>query len=140
MTEQILAIAPILPGQKPRPEFEIPPHSSTSTTHNEKKWNPNQPLHVPPTDQVNDLIDFNDLAANDKAVAANRNQPPEPRHRSTSLMDDDHHINAMNNQMGNMKLMEPTKTATSPAPRNEIPLKRTDTQTSEAESFFDAQP
>jgi hypothetical protein len=54
-------------------------------------------------------------------------------------MDDDHHINAMNDKIGHMKLMEPTKTSAPPPTGNEKPLERTDTQTSEVDAFFDAQ-
>ena len=139
MTDRILAIAPILPGQKAKPEFEIPPHSSSSTTHNENNRQQNQQPSALPMSQANDLIDFGYPDTTEKAAPANKNTPPEPRNRSTSLMDDDQYINAMNDRMGNMKLMEPTKTPASPPTGKENPLKRTDTQTSEVDAFFDAQ-
>jgi hypothetical protein len=139
MSEQVLAISPILPGQKENPKFDIPPHSSTSPPQNENDRRQNRKHSAPPAGNENDLIDFGYPAANDKAVSTNKNIPSEHRNRSASLMDDDQHINAMNDKMGNMKLMEPSKTPASPPAKNEKPLKRTDTQTSEVDAFFDAE-
>ena len=139
MAEQILAISPILPGQKANPEFDIPPRSSTSPPPNEHDRQQNRKPVAPSVSDGNDLIDFGDPAANEKAVSANRDILSDHRNRSASLMDDDQHINAMNDRMGNMKLMEPTKAPASPSTGMEKPLQRTDTQTSEVDAFFDAE-
>lgn len=139
MMEQILAISPILPGQKVNHDYDIPPHSSNPSKHidNDRQQNPNP--SAPVTGNENDLIDFGFPAANEKAVSANKKTRPEQRDRSASLMDDDQHINAMNDRMGNMKLMEPTRTPASPVAGKKNPLKRTDTQTSGVDAFFDAE-
>jgi oxysterol-binding protein-related protein 8 len=138
MTEQILAIAPILPGQKMNPEFEIPPHASTLPTRTENNQKKDQQPAAPTPSPGNDLIDFESSAPNAKAVAAN-NVPSQYRTRSMSLMDDDRHVNTMNEKMGKTHVMEPTKTpATSPTGKGQ-PLERTDTHTSEVDAFFDAE-
>lgn len=139
MTEQILAIAPILPGQKVNSDFEIPPRAPNTTTHLEKTPQQNQGTPAPASGGGNDLIDFGAQAPNATAVAANQNVPSQHRTRSVSLMDDDRHINAMNNQMGKMKLMAPTQTPATTSTGNGKPLERTDTQTSEVDAFFDAE-
>lgn len=143
MAEQILAIAPILPGQKVNSGFDIPPHVSSTRASIEKSRQPNQNAPVQADDGANDLIDFGGPTPlpppNAKAVAANKNSSSQHRTRSVSLMDDDHHVNAMNDQMGHMRLMEPTKTPAKAVPGKDKPLERTDTQTSEIDAFFDAE-
>ncbi len=139
MTKQILAIAPILPGQKVNRDFDIPPHVTTSPTHNENNGQQTQQATTPASSGGNDLIDFGASAPNVKAVAAKQNVVSQYRARSVSLMDDDRHGSAMNDKMGSMKLMEPTKTPAPPTNGEERPLERTDTQTSEVDAFFDAE-
>lgn len=139
MTEQILAIAPILPGQKVNHDFEIPPHAPSAPTPTETDWQHNQKATAPPPGDGNDLIDFGGSAPNAKAVIANQNVPYQHRTRSMSLMDDDQHINAMNDKMGNVNLMGPMQTSATPSAGKGQPLERTDTQTSEVDSFFDAE-
>lgn len=138
MAEQILAIVPILPGQRVDPGFQIPPHASSTRTSTGKRPQPNQNAPVPTSDGADDLIDFGAPAPSVHAAATNQNNA-QHRTRSVSLMDDDHHVNAMNYKMGNMRLMEPTKSPTKAAPRQEKPLERADTQTSEVDAFFDAE-
>jgi hypothetical protein len=139
MTEQILAIAPILPGQKGKPGFDIPPHAPNPPTLNNSNRQQNAKAEPPPSGDGNDLIDFGEPGSNEKAVIANKSIPSQNRNRSISLMDDDHHIYAMNDKMGHMKLMDPTNTPKLPPVDNQKPLERTDTQTSEVDTFFDAQ-
>ncbi len=139
MTEQILAICPILPGQKVNHEYDIPPHSSTSPKQIGNDRQPNPKPVAPTAGNENDLIDFGYPAANEKAVAANTKNHSAHRERSASLMDDDQHINAMNDKMGDVRLMEPTRTPASPAAGKKNPLQRMDTQTSEVDAFFDAE-
>ncbi len=50
------------------------------------------------------------------------------------LMDDDQHVEMMNNQMKDVKMHEPL------TPSGQSPLTRTDTDNSEADAFFDAEP
>jgi hypothetical protein len=50
------------------------------------------------------------------------------------LMDDDQYVEMMNNQMKDMKMHEPL------TPSGRTPLTRTDTDNSEADAFFDAEP
>lgn len=143
MTRQILAIAPILPGQKGNSDYKIPPRATSATTNTT-----NVDHHRPQNDQEafpgmaggeNDLIDLGYSAPSARADAGNSNTQAPHRTRSVSLMDDDRHVYAMNDRMGKMNLMEPTKSPALPAPETEQPLKRTDTQTSEVDAFFDAE-
>lgn len=139
LTEQILAITPILPGQKVKSDFEIPPHTSSTTSHSGNDLQKEQTANAQPYGGGNDLIDFGDLAPNAKAVTANQNISSQHRTRSVSLMDDDRHINAMNDKMGNMNLMGSMQTSGHPSTGKDRPLERTDTETSEVDSFFDAE-
>lgn len=143
MAEQILAIAPILPGQKSNSGFDIPPHASSTQASIEKSRQPNQNAPVQAYDGANDLIDFEGPTPipppKVKAFASNQNNPSQHRTRSVSLMDDDHYVNAMNDQMGHMRLMEPTKTPAKTIAGKNKPLERADTQTSEVDAFFDAE-
>lgn len=49
------------------------------------------------------------------------------------LMDDDQHIDMMNDNMKGLNMHEPI------TPSGQKPLKRTDTETSEVDAFFDAE-
>lgn len=139
MTEQILAISPILPGQKVNHEYDIPPHSPSASKQLGHDPQPSPHPSAPTAGPENDLIDFGYPSANEKAVSANKQNQAGHRDRSASLMDDDQHVNAMNDKMGNMRLMEPTRTPASPPADKKNPLQRTDTQTSEVDAFFDAE-
>ena len=139
MTEQILAIAPILPGQKVKPGFDIPPRTPSMKTHDQSIRQHDQKPFARPFDGGNDLISFENSAPNAKAIAANSSIPSQHRARSVSLMDDDRHINAMNEKMGHMHLMGPAQTPGRSSTRTEQALERTDTQTSEVDAFFDAE-
>ncbi|KAF7509800.1 hypothetical protein GJ744_007495 [Endocarpon pusillum] len=139
MTEQILAITPILPGQKVDSAFDIPPHTPNATPNHNNNLQPEQNAAAPPSGDGNDLIDFGDSASNAKVVTANQNISSQHRARSVSLMDDDRHINAMNDKMGNMNLMGPMQASGNPSTGEHQPLERTDTETSEVDSFFDAE-
>lgn len=66
--------------------------------------------------------------------------PQPPVHQSATLqahtgnlMDSDHGISGMNDQMKDMRLQQPM------TPGTGKPLKRTDTETSEVDEFVDAQ-
>jgi hypothetical protein len=139
MIEQILAIAPILPGQKVNSAFDIPPRAATSPTDQESEARQNPKASMVQSDGGNDLIDFGHSASNEKAVQKNQQISSQQRKRSVSLMDDDRPFNTMNSNMGNMRIMEPTRTPAKSPTGKEEPLKRTDTQTSEVDAFFDAE-
>ncbi len=139
LTEQILAITPILPGQKVKSDFEIPPHTPSTKSHHGNDLQQEQTGAAQMYGGGNDLIDFGDPAPNTKAVGASQNNSSQHRARSVSLMDDDRHINAMNNKMENMNLMGSMQTSEQPFTGKDRPLARTDTETSEVDSFFDAE-
>ena len=168
LTEQILAVAPILPGQKASPErYPIPPHPSSvskgSDENNGVSSTEVASTQPPQPKTNNDLIDFSVSNENIKAVNASEKQnstsrPAEiTRTRSISLMDDDAgHMADMSSKMGQMGLMEPIKSpssfvsATSPKPLGSAthqgkaqqrpdPVERFDTETSEVDAFFDAE-
>lgn len=56
-------------------------------------------------------------------------QPP----AAMGLMDDDQHVDMMNDNMKELKMHEPL------TPSEQKPLTRTDTDTSEVDAFFDAE-
>lgn len=138
MEEQILAIAPILPGQRGHPKFDIPPRAGSLPTSNANDPQRNRNEFTPTSGGGDDLIDFGHSAPDAKAVATDNKIPPQQRARSISLMDDDQHVNAMNDKIGKMH-MESTKPPATALPGEEKPLERSDTQTSEVDSFFDAE-
>lgn len=139
MTEQILAIAPILPGQKAKAEYDIPPHTQNSSTRNEvHQQPPNQKLSAPASGGGDDLIDFGDSIPSTKPVVADKAMPVQHRTRSISLMDDDRPMNAMRDKMAAVNLGEPVHQLATVSNGKEPPLKRIDTQTSEVDAFFDA--
>lgn len=111
MTKQILAVAPILPGQKSQAAFEIPqepPHRKSTPLA--------PPQHA--TAPNDNLIDFDD--------------PPEAKN--------DAPVNQISHKMAGIGLQEPllptSKSSASDAQGN--PIKRTDSTTSEVDAFFDA--
>jgi hypothetical protein len=127
ITEQILAIAPILPGQARDRKYDIPPH-------NKNPENPTQALPPPQKATMTaNLIDFgSDSRPPSVPPLANnvqQRQPPAP----TGLMDDDQHDEMMNDKLKDLRLHEPI------TPSEQKPLQRTDTDTSEMDAFFDAE-
>jgi hypothetical protein len=88
-----------------------------------------------PTNNVhsNNLIDFSD----DSRPAST--QPPAQSQKSlptqAGLMDNDDHLDQMNEKMKELKMHEPMK----PAGHEELSLKRSDTDSSEIDAFFDAE-
>jgi hypothetical protein len=129
ITEQILAIAPILPGQARDRKYDIPPH-------NKNPENPTQALSQPPPQKAAmtaNLIDFGSDSRPPSVPPLVNNvqqrQPPPPM----GLMDDDEHDEMMNDKLKDLKLHEPI------TPSERKPLQRTDTDTSEMDAFFDAE-
>jgi hypothetical protein len=129
ITEQILAIAPILPGQARDRKYDIPPHNK----------NPENPTQAPPqpplqkTAMTANLIDFGSDSRPPSVPPPVNNvqhmQPPAPM----GLMDDDQHDEMMNDKLKDLKLHEPI------TPSEQKPLQRTDTGTSDVDAFFDAE-
>jgi hypothetical protein len=129
ITEQILAIAPILPGQARDRKYDIPPH-------NKNLENLTQVPPQPPPQKaalIANLIDFgSDSRPPSVPPLVNdvqQRQPPPPM----GLMDDDQHDEMMNDKLKDLKLHEPI------TPSEQKPLHRTDTNTSEMDAFFDAE-
>ncbi|KAK5945594.1 Oxysterol-binding protein OBPa [Knufia obscura] len=193
IVQQILSIAPILPGQKPgqqkAPQRQTPqqqsapgsepapapakkapsikeqpqndnlidfaaqPHSSSSaasqpqppmsTTSQPPSSGPapSQPRSIPPSMQQTsaDPIAGNPLhpTSNPKQVpiheATTIGVPAGNPPRQTSLMDEDQHLN---DKMGSMSMQQPLNPTSQ---GSGIPIKRTDTETSDTEVFVDAQ-
>ena len=80
------------------------------------------------------LIDFSDdsrppSTVPPKTVAQNQITA------ATGLMDDDSHLDLMNEKMKDLKMHEPIQ----PAGHTENPLKRADTGDGEVEAFYDAE-
>lgn len=124
IVDQILAIAPVLPGQtKGAAEGQpgqAPPaqFSSGPTAH-----------QVPSATTTDTLIDFDSKASREGGGGAlqsksNSQQP------TSSLMDDDH---GLNNKLSSLKMQDPI----SPQPGR--PIHRTDTDTNEVDEFVDAE-
>ena len=130
LTEQILAIAPILPGQARNRKYDIPPHYKNPE-------NPTQALPQPQPQKAavtGNLIDFGSDSRPPSVPPLPVNnfqqkQPPPPM----GLMDDDQHDEMMNDKLKDLKLHEPI------TPSQQKPLQRTDTDTSEMDAFFDAE-
>jgi hypothetical protein len=88
-----------------------------------------------PTNNVysNNLIDFSDDSRPASTQPPAQSQKPLPT--QAGLMDNDDHLDQMNEKMKELKMHEPMK----PAGHEEQPLKRSDTDSSEVDSFFDAE-
>lgn len=146
MTEQILAVAPILPGQKPNAESENTSSEQSFVSSSQKNEGDQTGKKGPlSSESENNLIDFDDdeVEKPKSAAAPAAHQPPNHRTRSVSLIGDYRHTNAINDNMERMNLMDQKKAQskiTSPSLTNqEQPLVRTDTQTTEDDAFYDAQ-
>jgi hypothetical protein len=129
ITEQILAIAPILPGQTLDHKFNIP-------LHNKNPENPKQAPPQPPpqkTSEAANLIDFGSDSRPPSAPPPTNNFLPQQPPAAMGLMDDDQHVDLMNDNLKDMKIHEPL------TPSGQKPLTRTDTDTSEVDAFFDAE-
>ena len=140
---QILAIAPILPGPDTSGEPQVsshapaPHHPPTTSQHASST-----PLSRPSSIGAPDLIDFGHTTAPRMApteaepvpgpTIPTKEDPPKAA-GGGGLMDDDSHVGAMNEKMRKMKLMEPIRA------EGGKPLKRLDTESSDAEDFFDAE-
>ncbi|KAI8224665.1 Oxysterol-binding protein-like protein OBPa [Colletotrichum sp. SAR 10_96] len=120
-TEQILAIYPILPGQKATAANTIPPHRPSAT---EAPAAPAQPAK-------NDLIDFGDDSSTPTAPAP-AVQPPTGAHATRS---DSKDIQGMLNKTGHQAGEGPLMDFTSDMKKAVPPLKRADTS---EDSFHDA--
>jgi hypothetical protein len=112
VTEQILAIAPILPGQKRSGSFEIPPH---------KQKQP-QPAPPAPANGGMNLIDFDD--------------PPLPPPKEVSdlkrgLMDEPEPFHSAGGT--------PPGLQAPLIPQSGYPIKRQDTNSGEVDEFVDAE-
>lgn len=149
IVEQILAIAPILPGQNNKPKEQVADKKSNAAPPPAKPQP--QAQHAP-----DNLIDFNSrpsstappenrpdpLAGNPLHPTSNPKQIP-PIHEATTItapggnasrggnfLDDDRHLN---DKMASMSMQQPLQ------PSSGRPIRRTDTETSELDEFVDAQ-
>lgn len=129
ITQQILTIAPILPGQTSDKKFDIPPPPNN-------RENPSPPQPQPPPQKPADtgnLIEFGSDSRPPSVLPPTNNAQQKQQPLTSGLMDDDEHVNLMNDKMKDMKMHEPI------TPTGQKPLTRTDTDTSEVDAFFDAQ-
>lgn len=142
IADQILAIAPVLPGQK----AGKPPSQQDSTAPLVDSTVSAPAPPAPQGTQSNNLLDFDSPSGNSEskpvapspaALASNPMHPtshpqaPAPL-ASNNLMDNDHDLSGMNDQMKDMRLQQPMM------PDAGKPLKRADTETSEVDEFVDA--
>ena len=122
------------------------PSSTPSQNHN-----PEKPSQAPPpaslaapvqtqkhatNNNSNNLIDFSDSSRTATPQPPTVNKPL-PKQPAVGLMDDDSHVDLMNQKMQqmNMNMHQPI----APKGHDEQPLKRTNTDDSEIDSFFDAE-
>jgi hypothetical protein len=129
ITEQILAIAPILPGQTSDKKFNIPPQQNNCENLLQP---PPQPPPQKPTGMGN-LIDFGSDSRPPSVTPPTNDIQQRQQPAAMGLMDDDLHVNLMNEKMKDMKMHEPI------TPGGPNPLKRMDTDTNEVDAFFDAE-
>lgn len=130
ITNQILAIAPIVPGQKLSHESKQP----TSAPANQPQRNapPPAPARAPAPAPFhggggNDLIDF---GGGPTAPAPGQHVIQQPVGGYRGLMDDDHHFNHANASKGGL--------LNALSPDGSYPIRRTDTHTNEVDEFVDA--
>jgi len=130
ITKQILAIAPIVKGQKVSHEFDIPPPPALQDKVSQHSSHPPPPA----SGGGNDLIDFGDAPAAAPIPERNSslNQPQSHHSGGGGLMDDNAHA-AQGGQGSSRGLMEPLD------PEGANPIKRTDTNTHEEDEFVDAE-
>lgn len=158
IVEQVLAIAPILPGQKnvqkqqeqksaPKQQEQVrtqPPRISNAQPQPRAHEPPanlidldSRPSSVAPSENASNPIAGNPLhpTSNPKQIAPVHESttvaaPVGNQQRSGNLMDDDHHLN---DKMANMSMQQPLR------PSERRPIKRTDTETSDLDEFVDAE-
>lgn len=141
ITNQILAIAPIVPGQKLSHESKQPPSAPANQPERSAPPPTNQPQrNAPPPAPArapapapyhggggNDLIDF---GGGPTAPAPGQHVIQQPVGGNRGLMDDDHHINHANASKGGL--------LNALSPDGSYPIRRTDTHTNEVDEFVDA--
>jgi hypothetical protein len=144
-------------------DYEIPPHARNAPAHNQPQQQQHNQEATSSPSTPNNLIDFGDPSSSSPSHQQQhqdqQHQQQKQRNRSISLMDDDRPINYDTTEKkvhgGHMDLMgdsmHASVTSTSSATgmgtgkvqgqgqRQGQPLERTDTQTSEVDSFFDAE-
>ena len=159
LTETILAIAPILPGQSAWANTDLRPPSSH---FNSFVWTPHSPVIAHPasfhSQASGNLIDFDSrppstappettAAKKETALPPLLNPQPtaalEQNHTapapagtaaiSHNLMDDDHGLSDVNAKMSQMKVHETM------VPKGAKPLRRADTENGEMDIFVDAE-
>jgi oxysterol-binding protein-related protein 8 len=129
ITEQILTIAPILPGQTSDRKYEILPQQNNRESQTQA-----QPRPPPQKSAGNaNLIDFDSDSRPPSAPPPTNNVQQKQQPAAMGLMDDDQHVDMMNDKMKELKMHEPI------TPSAQKPLRRTDTDTSEVDAFFDAE-
>ena len=155
MKEQIFAIAPILPGQKAQTTSQSAQLPEPAALPAKAQTTQNAPRAMPTTSepiQPQTLIDLDapqssrdPIAGNPLHPTSNPKQAPllqassltapvgNPQKMGNSFIDDN---NVLNDKMANMSVLQPS---TSSVPAVGRPIKRTDTETSEAEVFVDAE-
>ncbi|RVX71997.1 hypothetical protein B0A52_04595 [Exophiala mesophila] len=143
--DQILSIAPILPGQ-----------GAPQTVSSKAQAQPSAPSNAN-TSHGGSLIDFesrpsstappeapeksNPIAGNplhptsdpQPTIGQQNNAPRDVNSSSTNLMDDEDDMTHLSNQTSSMNLQQPL------VPSGQAPLKRADTETSDVDVFVDAE-
>jgi oxysterol-binding protein-related protein 8 len=121
--KQILATAPILPGQRASSEYTIPPHS---------------PRTRAATNVSNELIDFGD--ANDRTSESQSRSSATNHSGFHDLLGDDETRNNVGNDHYSQQpsLMTPLTPTKSPSSRDQHPIRRKDSKTSGVDEFVDA--
>lgn len=124
--KQILAIAPILPGQKESTEFEIPPQTKQEST---------------PPKASEDLIDFGEASA--PAPAAQTTPKATAAAPSSSLLDDDVTAGVKNIDLDShrktMEKLAPDSTTHVGTDVSKDAIMRKDSQTDDLDEFVDAE-
>lgn len=130
IVEQILAIAPILPGQGQ-------PGSSTSQHLNQKQPSAqaaprNEVLETQPRYSV-------PVAQQLPSIAGNPLHPiSDPKQPQTTLMDGGHHLNDGIARMSIQQPLQPMGATRIETTESRKPLKRSDTDTDDVDEFVDA--
>lgn len=133
IAEQILAIAPIVPGQRSHPKNNTPVQNHYTGNDTQA-----QPPAIQKLAGNGNLIDF---GGDSRSSTPTNNIPQQQKPRAqqaTGLMDDDSHVDMMNQKMKDMNMHEPMTAATG-GYQGDRPLQRTDTETSDVDVFVDAE-
>ena len=128
-TEQILAITPILRGQKPRQQFNIPPkhQQEPQPQPQQPQQQLQQPPQQPPQAMGNDLIDFGQGAPQQQL-------PPQQR-----IPQQQHHQQELQRQQSMDQDVAPAGLQQPLEPAMGQPMHRVDTATDELDEFVDAE-